>query len=190
MWGISVFRPYIQGRHFTLETDCSALTWLVNHVDPPPKLARWLLTLSDYTFDIRHCSGRQNANADALSRLPPAGSPAHPSIMDRPFLLFETFRADYAHHPLPVLEHVYMVRDVVPAGAAPTEEGGSTDSDLEVPPGLTPACRSTGPTRRRRSQLLLEDTPSSPEVGYATNSQAAGKRQKTTGPDSKKVVQL
>jgi len=40
VWGISIFRPYVQGRHFTLQTDCSALTWLKDHVDPPLKLWR------------------------------------------------------------------------------------------------------------------------------------------------------
>lgn len=67
VWDVSTFRPYIHGSRFTLETDCSALTWLKIHPFPPPKLARWLLKLSEFDFEIKHRSGTKNANADALS---------------------------------------------------------------------------------------------------------------------------
>jgi hypothetical protein len=53
------------------------------------------MKLSEFTFDIQHRSGKHNANADALSHLPPAGSPASPAIMERPFLPQESFLADH-----------------------------------------------------------------------------------------------
>ena len=34
------------------------------------RLTRWSLALQPYTFEIQHRKGRDNANADALSRLP------------------------------------------------------------------------------------------------------------------------
>jgi len=138
VWGISVFRPYVQGRHFTLQTDCSALTWLKDHVDPPPKLARWLMKLSEFTFDICHRPGKKNANADALSRLPPAGSPPPSAVMERPFLPHEVFLARDA----PLYDRACMAIDSPPsasgspsdkvhygpAGARHIEEGGSEDT--------------------------------------------------------------
>jgi hypothetical protein len=130
VWGVCVFRPYVQGHHFTLQTDCSSLTWLKDHIDPPPKLARWLMKLSEFTFDIQHRSGKHNA--DALSCLPPAGSPASPAIMERPFLPQETFLADHSVYP----PTAFMILDASPShspppavgygsgGAPPVEEGG------------------------------------------------------------------
>ena len=91
VWGLLMFRPYIQGQKFKLETDCSALTWLKEHPDPPPKIARWLLKLSEFDFDIIHRKGKQNANADALSRLPIDDSEIPEDITDRPLLPGESF---------------------------------------------------------------------------------------------------
>ena len=95
VWGISVFRPYIHGTHFKLETDCSALTWLKSRADPPPKLARWLLKLSEYTFDLVHRSGAKNANADGLSRVP-QNNTGQDDIMERPMLPLECFHVENA----------------------------------------------------------------------------------------------
>ena len=102
VWGVSVFRPYVHGQRFTLITDCSALTWLKEHPSPPPKLARWLLKLSEFDFDIVHRSGKQNRAADALSRLPCVAQSSEPGIMDRPLLPGEHFTA-YMWEELPDL---------------------------------------------------------------------------------------
>jgi hypothetical protein len=90
------------------------------------------MKLSEFTFDIQHRCGKHNANADSLSCLPPAGSPASPTIMERLFLPQETFLADHpAYSPT-----AFMVLDASPshspppavgyasAGAPPIEEGG------------------------------------------------------------------
>ena len=63
------YRVYLLGRHFTLITDHSALRWL-NSVEPKGRLARWVMDLQEYTFDIKHPPGTANQNADALSHLP------------------------------------------------------------------------------------------------------------------------
>ena len=68
--GLRHFRPYLYGRRFVLRTDHASLTWLLNFKEPEGQLARWLETLQDYNFEIRHRSGRLHANADALSRRP------------------------------------------------------------------------------------------------------------------------
>jgi transposase InsO family protein len=69
-WAITLFRPYLLGRHFTVYTDHTALRWLFAHKDPSSKLIRWILHLQEYAFDILSRPGKENANADALSRLP------------------------------------------------------------------------------------------------------------------------
>lgn len=38
--------------------------------DPKDRLARWILFLENYSYEIKHRSGKQNANADAISRIP------------------------------------------------------------------------------------------------------------------------
>ena len=63
------YRVYLLGKHFTLITDHSALRWL-HSVEPKGRIARWVMDLQEYTFDVRHRPGTANQNADALSRLP------------------------------------------------------------------------------------------------------------------------
>ena len=99
IWGISIFRPYIHGNIFTLETDCKALTWIMTQKEPTSKLARWAIKLSEYNFTLRHRSGKQNANADALSRQPPEEDKTNMHCMDRPMFPWECLHAmELARH--------------------------------------------------------------------------------------------
>ena len=68
VWAVGHFRPYLFGRSFVLITDHCPLTWLKSIKEPRGRLARWLLYLSEYNWSIQHKPGRQNTNADALSR--------------------------------------------------------------------------------------------------------------------------
>ena len=63
------FRHYLLGREFTVRTDHSSLTWLLNFKEPQGQLARWLEELSQYHMTVKHRPGRNHVNADALSRL-------------------------------------------------------------------------------------------------------------------------
>lgn len=68
-WAVCHFRCYLYGRSFKVVTDCQLLKWLMNKRDPSLRLARWNLLLQEYSFDIVHRPGKQNQNADALSRV-------------------------------------------------------------------------------------------------------------------------
>ena len=50
-------------------TDHNALKWLHNVKDLSGRLTRWSLKLSDHNFTIEYRKGKDNANADALSRM-------------------------------------------------------------------------------------------------------------------------
>ena len=63
-----MFRPYLVGTTFVLETDHKSLEALMKATSPP-RLVRWSLSLSEYTFTIKHRQGKFNLNADGLSRL-------------------------------------------------------------------------------------------------------------------------
>ena len=74
IFGLTKFRSYLLGQEFTVVTDHSAL----QHLNTPratPKLARWGLFLSEFTFTVEHRKGTQHINADALSRLPSVDDP-------------------------------------------------------------------------------------------------------------------
>ena len=51
-------------------TDHSACLSLLNTPRPSGKLARWAMTVQEMNLTLKHRSGRQNANADVLSRNP------------------------------------------------------------------------------------------------------------------------
>ena len=62
------FRHYLWGRHFTVRTDHGSLRWLSNFKDSDGMLARWLVRLTQYDFEIVHRIGTKHTNADGLSR--------------------------------------------------------------------------------------------------------------------------
>ncbi|CAC5421832.1 unnamed protein product [Mytilus coruscus] len=62
-------------RKFKIFTDHKPLVGLFNEIKPIPvmaaaRLQRWALTLSAYEYSIVYKEGKNNANADGLSRLP------------------------------------------------------------------------------------------------------------------------
>lgn len=69
VWAVKHFRPYLYGRKFTIFTDHRPLAWLNSLKEPGSKLTRWKLRLSEFDFDVIYKSGKQNSNADALSRI-------------------------------------------------------------------------------------------------------------------------
>lgn len=69
LFGIEHFRYYLEGRQFTVITDHSSLVWLHNMKNPSPRLARWILKLSQYDFNIVHRKASGTVIADALSRI-------------------------------------------------------------------------------------------------------------------------
>ncbi|KAG6438737.1 hypothetical protein O3G_MSEX000180 [Manduca sexta] len=68
VYAIEKFRPYIDGTHFTIVTDHSALKMLHKMKDPHGRLARWAMKIQQFSFDIIHRPGRYNIVPDALSR--------------------------------------------------------------------------------------------------------------------------
>ena len=68
LWACETFRPYVIGFKFTIETDHASLQWLAK--SEIPRLMRWNCRLAEFDYDIKYRSGKNNQNADILSRLP------------------------------------------------------------------------------------------------------------------------
>ena len=64
---IRYFEVYV-GRHFTRETDHKALEALLTSKILNRRLSRWALYLQEFNFTIRYRPGKNNGNADGLSR--------------------------------------------------------------------------------------------------------------------------
>lgn len=69
VYAVRYFRPYLYGKKFTIITDHKPLQWLYSIEKPNSKLTRWRLELGEYDFEIVYKKGKQNTNADALSRI-------------------------------------------------------------------------------------------------------------------------
>jgi hypothetical protein len=68
--GIKKYAPYLQHSvKFTVVTDHCALKWLFSNKLTGGRLARWALKLQSYNFVVVHIRGRNNGNADAISRI-------------------------------------------------------------------------------------------------------------------------
>ena len=67
---VKTFYPYLYGRKFQVVTDHRPLQWLMSIKEPTGRLARWALLLQEFDIDIVYRPGKQNQNADCLSRIP------------------------------------------------------------------------------------------------------------------------
>jgi hypothetical protein len=69
------WRPYLIHREFILFTDHDSLKYLHSQNKLSPRHARWISFLQQFSFVIRHKTGRENKVADAFSRR------SHPSTI-------------------------------------------------------------------------------------------------------------
>ena len=77
------FHQYIyMSKGLIIRTDHSALKYIQNQPRALGRIARWILDLQNYDYEIEYRSGSSNAAADALSRLPvyPPSSENQPEI--------------------------------------------------------------------------------------------------------------
>lgn len=68
-WAVTEkFSDYLYGTDFTVVTDSNPLTYLLTSAKLDATGYRWLSNLSTYSFQLQYRAGKQNADADALSR--------------------------------------------------------------------------------------------------------------------------
>lgn len=66
--GLQHFQPYLIGHDFVIQTDHRALSYIETMRNANGPLMRWALSLQPYSFTVVYRPGKQNANADGLSR--------------------------------------------------------------------------------------------------------------------------
>jgi RNase H-like domain found in reverse transcriptase len=75
LFGLQKFRQHLYGEIFGVVTDHSALVCLISLRDPKHRLARWILELQSFDFDVEHAAGNGSIMVipDTLSRFLPPG---------------------------------------------------------------------------------------------------------------------
>ncbi|XP_044147113.1 uncharacterized protein LOC122935406 [Bufo gargarizans] len=68
VWALKKLQPYLYGQAFSLLTDHNPLVWLNRVAGDNARLLRWSLALQPFDFNIQYRPGKQNGNADGLSR--------------------------------------------------------------------------------------------------------------------------
>ena len=70
-WAVTEkFADYLRGAYFTVRTDNNPLTYILTSAKLDACGQRWVAELSNYNFDILYKPGKENTDADALSRIP------------------------------------------------------------------------------------------------------------------------
>lgn len=68
-WAVTAkFSDYLYGTDFTVVTDSNPLTYILTSAKLDATSYRWLSALSTYSFQLQYRAGKQNLDADALSR--------------------------------------------------------------------------------------------------------------------------
>jgi hypothetical protein len=68
--GFRHYHSYVATAQVQVITDHAALKWLFSQKVSTGRIARWVMRLQQYSYNVVHRKGSQNTNADALSRLP------------------------------------------------------------------------------------------------------------------------
>ena len=102
-WAVTEkFSDYLYGTDFTVVTDSNLLTYLLTSAKLDATGYRWLSSLSTFSFRLQYRAGKQNLDADALSRRshgPPEDDPASLKESERigQFALYHLSDADSPH---------------------------------------------------------------------------------------------
>ena len=78
LFGIEKFRPFLEGTHFNVYSDHNPLKFINSVDNKNAKLQRWATKISAYGATIHFIKGKDNVQADFLSRLNPENIPKFP----------------------------------------------------------------------------------------------------------------
>ena len=70
VWALTIYRPYILGNKVIIRSDHMPLKYIFTTSVASGRLQRWALAISDYDYEVEYKPGKENTNADALSRNP------------------------------------------------------------------------------------------------------------------------
>lgn len=62
------FKYYLLNKHFTVYTDCRSLAVTKASRELTPRVARWWMSIQEFSFDLKFRKGSQMQHADCLSR--------------------------------------------------------------------------------------------------------------------------
>ena len=141
VWATKYFRPYLYGTRFKIVTDHKPLQWLFSVKEPNSKLIRWRLKLQEYDYEIVYKKGKQNSNADCLSRIQ-----INP-IEDDQMSIFPNFDPDEIPQlppeeldeilntpfEVPSNEKINIISDIIVRPAQPSTDLETKHSSLENP---------------------------------------------------------
>jgi hypothetical protein len=131
-----VWRHYLLGRRFIVETDHQSLTQLKKSPDPTRRLARWYEEIADFDFEVVYYPGPKNKVADYLSRFAADSATAAPVMLnaivvgDQEFL--EKVRTGYVKDDyfIPVHQALVLREEVAPKFSSRVEKFVARDGLL------------------------------------------------------------
>ena len=151
IFGVEKFHNFLFGRQFTIFTDHKPLKHLFCEDKPIPPMAsarlqRWALKLSAYQYKIAHKPGKDNANADVLSRLPLPEYPKEVTLPGETVKLLETLQSSPVNAKQ-IAE--WMAKDPVLSKVKKWLSQGWTETDDHA--------EELRPYRQRKEELSLQD---------------------------------
>jgi hypothetical protein len=69
VWALERYRPYVYGVSCDVVTDHKPLTYNSQLINTSQRLTRWKLKVAEYSPTFHYKEGKENTNADALSRI-------------------------------------------------------------------------------------------------------------------------
>ena len=181
---VDKFHDYLYGARFTVRTDNNPLTYVLTTAKLSATGHRWLASLTTYDFDIKYKPGRENVDADWLSRnameeddgwrhIPQSGVKA----LCRPFSVTQSSKLpnrliDQLGVPPTVIPPAYALS--MPLGVSPLEQlnneelskAQDRDPDIGVakqavqsgvwPPTSQSHCPDVALLQRESSRLLIK----------------------------------
>ncbi|MCO5763458.1 MAG: reverse transcriptase domain-containing protein [Chromatiaceae bacterium] len=144
-WAVTdKFRPYLEGREFTVATDHQALLRELKLKDPSRRIVYFKSLLAGYRYQLRHIKGTANTVADALSRVAPPLTPG--TACQRPLSRVSQAESGSRLAAFQLTDSNVQPTNATPQFQAPTRTyADALKGGPQAAPATAPATRSAQP---------------------------------------------